>query len=71
MKKIKDLEPGTNLKNIKFRTPDDQIYYWQSQWSYEDGFAGIWGKKDLESNQIFPIFLDKLSDALEFEIIEE
>ena len=67
--KIKDL-PNVNMRNIKFKAPDGRVYYWHSQWGYPDGKAGIWAKKDLGSDRVFPIFLDKLSDALEFEIVE-
>ena len=67
--KIKDL-PDRNMKHLKFKAPDGEVYYWHSQWECPEGKAGIWGKKDLKSDRIYPIFLDKLSEALEFEVVE-
>lgn len=65
--KIKDLPENSTLNNIRFIYPSDgQAYYWTSQWQ-----KGIWGKKDLSSGQIFPLFVENIRDALEWEITDE
>ena len=65
--KIKDLPEGSTLNNVRFIYPGDgQAYYWTSQWQ-----KGIWGKKDLSSGQIFPLFVENIRDALEWEVADE
>lgn len=65
--KIKDLPENSTLNNIRFIYPGDgQAYYWTSQWQ-----KGIWGKKDLNSGQIFPLFVENIRDALEWKIADE
>lgn len=69
-KKIKDLPPGISLGGIKFRDPKTKtVGYWESQWGYPDGKAGIWYRTDRKSTQVYPLFLDNLKEALEFEVI--
>ena len=64
--KIKDLPEGSALNNVRFIYPGDgKAYYWASQWQ-----KGIWGKKDLSSGQIFPLFVENIREALEWEIAE-
>ena len=73
--KIKDLPKGTNLGGIKIKIPKEHPEcplkegYWKSQWGYEKGKAGVWVHETLDSTQVYPIFLDKLKEALEFEVI--
>jgi len=70
-KKIKDLPPNASLGGIRFRDPKTgTVGYWSSQWGYPDGKAGIWYRTDPKSTQVFPLFLDDLKEALEFEVIE-
>lgn len=70
-KKIKDLPPNISLGGVKFHDPKTGTTgYWSSQWGYEDGKAGIWWKKDMKATQVFPLFLDNLREALEFEVVE-
>jgi hypothetical protein len=70
-KKIKDLPADINLRGVKFHDRKTGTKgYWFSQWGYEDGKAGIWYKKDIKSGAVFPLFLDNLQEALEFEVIE-
>ncbi len=65
--KIKELPQGSTLNNVRFIYPGDgKAYYWTSQWQ-----KGIWGKKDLNSGQIFPLFVENIQDALEWEIFDE
>jgi len=65
--KIKDL-PDTmgSLENLPFKHPKtgEKVYWW-SQWQ-----KGVWVKKDLTSTEIFPIFVDDLKEALEFEVFD-
>ena len=64
-KKIKDLPSDKSLDNVRFRYPGDgQAYYWASQWG-----KGIWGKKDINSQQIFPLFVKDIQEALEWELV--
>lgn len=70
--KIKDLPEHKNLEGVKFYDPiTGTTGYWFSQWGYKDGKAGIWYKKDLGSTRVFPLFLDKLEEALEFNVVKE
>lgn len=70
--KIKDLPEHKSLEGIKFHDPKTNTTgYWVSQWGYEDGKAGIWYKKDMEETRTYPLFLDKLTEALEFEVIND
>lgn len=65
--KIKDLPQDSSLANIRFICPNDgQTYYWYSQWT-----KGVWGKKDINSGQIFPLVVDDLTEVLEWEIADE
>ena len=74
--KIKDLPKNINLRNIKFKIPKNHPEcplkegYLHGQWGYPNGKAGIWVGKTTKSGQIYPIFLDKLEEATEFEIIK-
>ena len=68
-KKIKDLPDNISLGNVHFRAPDGTEGYWVSQWGYENGKAGIWYKNDPKETQMFPLFLDNLREALEFEVL--
>ena len=61
---ISDLPLDQSLANVRFRYPGDgQLYYWQSQWA-----KGVWGKKDLNSQQIFPLFCEDVEEALKWEL---
>lgn len=64
--KIKELPEGSTLNNVRFIYPSDgQAYYWASQWG-----KGVWGKKDINSGQIWPLFVENIKEALEWEIAE-
>jgi hypothetical protein len=65
--KIKNLPEEASLGGIKFHDPKTKTTgYWYSQWH-----KGIWYKKDIKSSQIFPLFVDDLKEALEFDVIKE
>ena len=68
--KIKDLPKNQNLANIKVKTSEGIVGYWKSQWGYPDGKAGVW-LSDGKSNRIYPQFLDKLIETLEWDIVDE
>lgn len=69
--KIKDLKDEISLEGMQFRDPKTGTTgFWYSQWGYPEGKAGIWFKKDMQSTAIFPLFLDKLEEALEFDVVE-
>lgn len=68
--KIKDLDLKVSLGGIKVKTPTGVIGYWKSQWGYSEGKAGVW-LSDGKTNRIYPIFLEKLQDAMEWEIADE
>ncbi len=63
--KLKDLPKNQPLGGVRFRHPDGDIYFWHSQWQ-----KGVWGKKSLTDEQVFPLHVDNLSDALEWEVAE-
>lgn len=63
--KIKDLPPNQGLGGVRFRYPGDgKAYYWHSQWQ-----KGVWGKKNMSDDQVFPLFCDDLMDAMEWEVL--
>lgn len=65
-KKIKDLGGVDSLAGVRFVYPKDgQAYHWVSQWN-----KGVWGKKDMGSGQVFPLFVNDLSECLEWEVVE-
>jgi hypothetical protein len=74
--KIKNLPPQTNMTGIKIKIPDghpeydSNTGYWVSQWGYPDGKAGVWLKKNLNETRIYPIFLDKLDEVLEWDVAD-
>jgi hypothetical protein len=69
--KIKDLPKNKSLINIKFKHPKTgETCFWLSQWGYPEGKAGVWYKKDLGSDRVFPLSLNKLEEALELEVIK-
>lgn len=61
--------------NLKFQKNHPECplknSYWISQWGYLDGKAGVWCKENLSDKRIYPIFLDKLSEALEFIVLND
>jgi hypothetical protein len=64
-KKIKDLPSDRSLENVRFRYPGDgQAYYWAGQWG-----KGVWGKKDINSQKIFPLSVNDIQQALEWELV--
>jgi hypothetical protein len=68
--KIKDLPKNTDLKNLKVKTPTGVVGYLKSQWGYPVGKAGVWLSNGRDT-QIFPQFLDALTDVLEWEVTED
>jgi hypothetical protein len=72
-RKIKDLPDGTNLFGVAFKHPETgETCYWRSQWGYEAGEAGVWYYNTPNGGyQLFMLHLKKLTDALEFELVEE
>jgi hypothetical protein len=63
--RIKDLPETASLGGVRFRYPGDgQLYYWSSQWA-----KGVWGKKSLDSERIFPLFCADLSEVMEWEVV--
>ncbi len=72
--KLKELPKETNLRGVRFKVPKGHFEcplkyaYWWSQWGYSDGKAGVWCKESLNDTKVYPIFLDKLSDAQDWEI---
>ncbi len=63
--KIKDLPVGSTLANKKVKTPKGVVGYWRSQWN-----AGVW-LHDGKTTQIYPQFVDELTDCGEWELTEE
>jgi hypothetical protein len=62
--KIKDLPKDVPLEGTRFIYPkDNKPYYWFSQWQ-----KGVWGKKDMASSEILPLFVNDLMEALEWEV---
>lgn len=62
--KIKDLEEGTPLSSVIVKSPCGKIGYWHSQWN-----RGVWLKG--HSNRIHPVFVGILSEAAEWEVIDD
>lgn len=75
--KISELPPNENLMGKLIKIPLTgkanphrlKQAYWFSQWGYEDGKAGIWFKKDMTEGRLYPVFLDKLKDCLDWEVL--
>ncbi len=64
--KIKDLPENMNLGTVRFIHPETkQPVYWFSQWQ-----KGIFYKEDPQSTRIYPLCMDDLKEALEFEVAE-
>ena len=64
--KIKDLPENISLRGTRFIYPrDGKPYYWSSQWQ-----KGVWAKKKMDSKQLFPLFVNNLEEALEWEVSE-
>jgi len=62
--KIKDLPSQKGLGGVVFLHPKTGEHcIWNSQWK-----KGVWFKKDAKSDEVFPLFLTDLKDALEFEV---
>jgi hypothetical protein len=64
--KIKDLPKDKPLGGVVFLHPETgERCIWASQWQ-----KGVWFKKDAESDHVFPISVEKLEDALDFEVTQ-
>ena len=68
--KLKNLDLKISLEGIKVKTPTGIVGYWKSQWGYSEGKAGVW-LSDGKTTRVYPIFLNKLSEAMEWDIAEE
>jgi len=77
---IAELPKNTNLGNLHVKIPESHQNlklnpyglkegFWKSQWGYDNGRAGIWFNKYPGETKIYPVFLNKLSDCLNWEII--
>lgn len=65
-KTINDLNPKAGLGGLKFKHPvTGGICIWESQWA-----KGVWYKKNPQDAQIFPLFVEDLKEALDWEVIE-
>ena len=54
------------MGGVKFKHPETgETCIWSSQWE-----KGIWYKKDINSNQVFTLFVEDLQDSLKFEVVE-
>ena len=63
--RIGDLPANVPLDGLRFIYPGDgQPYYWVSQWE-----KGVWGRKQFGDTRIYPLFVDSLDEALEWEVI--
>lgn len=62
--KIKDLPKNQSLCGVKVKTPCGKIGKWKSQWD-----KGVWLDCN-DTNEVTPIFVDALSETLEWEVIE-
>jgi hypothetical protein len=72
MKKLKELPRHKNLQGVKVKLPDGRVGYWVSQWGYPNGKAGVWLSASPNcEGKVTPIFLDKLQEALEWEVVDE
>lgn len=60
--KIKDLPKETNLRGLKLK---DGTYFW-SAWR-----TGVWVKKDLNSAEVFPLFIKEADNIKEIEVWED
>lgn len=64
--KIKELSADKPLGGVRFIHPEtNERCIWHSQWQ-----LGVWFKKDPDSAEVFPLFLDRIESALEFEVAE-
>jgi hypothetical protein len=65
VKRIIDLPEGASLEGVKVKTPCGKVGFWKSNWN-----AGVWLSNGKDSRR-YPIFVNKISDALSWEITEE
>ena len=64
--RIKDLPDDTNLSHVQFIFPGDgKKYYWYSQWN-----KGVWGKKAPKDSRMYPLCVEDLKEALEWEVVD-
>lgn len=64
--KIKDLPKDKLLDGVVFLHPESgERCIWKSRWQ-----KGVWFKKDAASDQVFPLQVENLQDALEFEVVQ-
>ena len=67
---IKDLPEHKGLGGVRFYDPiTGTVGYWVSQWGYENGKAGVWWKEKMTDTRVHPLCLDKLQEALQFEVV--
>ena len=64
--KIKDLPEDTDLRHVQFTFPGDgKKYYWYSQWN-----KGVWGKTSPGDSRMYPLCINDLEEALEWEVVD-
>lgn len=62
--KIKDLPQDKGLGGVVFLHPETgKRCIWKSQWQ-----KGVWYKENRDTDEVKPLFLDDLKDALELEV---
>lgn len=65
--KLGELPEHISLGNVRFIFPGDgQEYYWHSQWN-----KGVWGKKSPNDSRMYPLCVEDLKEALEWEVVED
>ena len=65
VKRIIDLPEGTRLTGMKVKTPCGKVGFWKNQ---RNAVVYLSNGKD---SRHYPIFVNKVSDALSWEITEE
>lgn len=71
--KIKDLPKNTELGGMKIKIPKKYEDTYQGikgeMFIFSSWQKGVWLKKKMDADRIYPMQLDKLKDLLEFTIV--
>ena len=72
--KIKDFPKNKELLGVRIKIPkkysDSYIGIKDKMYIFSSWQKGVWLKKKMSENRIYPLQLDKLTDLLEFEVVK-
>jgi len=62
---VNDLPKGTQMGDVRIKTPEGIVGWWVSQWQ-----KGVWIRKERSDTRVHPVFVDDLKECLNWEVVQ-